>query len=120
MDGCTTSGTKMVGDLGAGVAGANEHTGTAANLNAVRGEARLGSKNAARSPLTRKAMAHSDANWIARRLHGELATATGSCASERCHGSVLSRGRCITACSFARNSAACVHHAFGRFITGVR
>jgi hypothetical protein len=46
----------------------------------------LRTKDTASSALAREAMARGDANWIARRLHGELTAATGSCTSERCHG----------------------------------
>src|SRR5205814_2662158 len=91
MDRRATSGAEVIGNLAARIADANKHIRSAANLNALRGEPSLRTKNAASSALTRKAMTHGDANWIARRLHGELTAATGSCASGRWHVIVLSR-----------------------------
>ena len=90
MDRCATNGAEVIADLGAGIADANKRIRGAANLNALRGEASLRAKDTASSALTREAMAHGDANWIARRLQGELTAATGSCASKRCHVIVLS------------------------------
>src|SRR5205814_508366 len=90
MDRRATSGAEVIGNLAARIADANKHIRSAANLNALRGEPSLRTKNAASSALTRKAMTHGDANWIARRLYGELTAATGSGASGRWHVIVLS------------------------------
>ena len=90
VDRCAANGAEVIGNLGAGIADANKRIRGTANLNALRGEARLRAKDTASSTLTRKAVAHRDANWIARRLHPELTAATGSCASEHCHVIVLS------------------------------
>jgi hypothetical protein len=90
MDSCATNGAEVIGNLGAGIADPNKRLRGAANFNALHGEASLRTKDTASSALTRKAMAHGDANWIARRLHGQLTAATGSCASEHCHVIVLS------------------------------